>query len=132
MLTRAALRCPTVGRRKLARLGMLQKPFRKQHRVAHSFSVFPGAPKAAHLRSTTTKQPHQGITMSKEIKGPVLNRSQKDRREQTEEPAMVYLDLTTGAVCSDGVKRTRVREVPQPNVVIDGGIEKDTPAQPIR
>jgi len=70
--------------------------------------------------------------MSKEIKGPVLNRSQKDNREQREEPAMVYLDLATGAVCSDGVKRTRVREVPQPNVVIDGGIEKDVPAQPIR
>jgi hypothetical protein len=70
--------------------------------------------------------------MSKEIKGPVLNRNQRDSREQSEEPAMVSVDLTTGAVCSDGAKRTRVREVPQPNVVIDGGVKKDMPPQPLR
>lgn len=69
--------------------------------------------------------------MQKEIKGPVLNRAQKDRSRQTEEPAMVYLDLATGDVCVEGAKRTRVREVPQPDVVIDGGVEQDAPTQPI-
>ena len=70
--------------------------------------------------------------MPKEIRGPILNRAQKDSRVQTEEPAMVYLDLASGDVCCDSAKRTRVREVPQPDVVIDGGVTKDQPAQAIR
>jgi hypothetical protein len=54
-----------------------------------------------------------------------------DRSRQAEEMALVGIDFTTGGIYADGVNRTRVREVPQPNLSVGGGVEKDMPPQVI-
>lgn len=70
--------------------------------------------------------------MSKQLQGPSVTDEAQSRNRQTEYPAQVGIDLATGEIFCDNAKRTRVREVPQPNVVIDGGVTKDQPAQPLR
>jgi hypothetical protein len=56
--------------------------------------------------------------MNRDLKSPYQKPEDANRAKQTEEPARVYVDLASGAICSDGFEELPNKGTEDPGVAI--------------